>query len=71
MGTVGTLIIWNIVAIGVISLIAGLVTGTFSSRGEKMLAGGFASLWVGNLLFALSVVGWVIYVVAHFVQKFW
>ena len=67
----GTLIIWNIVAIAVISLIAGLVTGILSSRGEGMITGGFASLWVGNLLFALSVVGWVIYVVAHFVQKFW
>ena len=67
----GTLIIWNIVAIVVISLIVGVVTGIFSSRGEGMLTGGFASMWVGNLLFALSVVGWVIYVVAHFVQKFW
>lgn len=68
----GTLIIWNIVAIVAISLIVGLVVGTLGSeRGEGLVTGGFASLWMGNLLLGLSITGWVIYVIAHFVQKFW
>lgn len=67
----GTLIVLNIVAIIVVALIVGLLIGLTTQRGEGLVTGGFASLWVGNLLLWFSVVGWIIYVAAHFIQKFW
>jgi len=37
----------------------------------KTLIGGFFGIWVLWMLFCLAVLGGVIYVAVHFIQKYW
>lgn len=60
----GTVIALNVVVI-VLFMIAG------AAIGDRRMGAGFGA-WAGFLLsFNLSVLAWAIYVLAHFLGKFW
>ena len=66
MFSILTLVIINVVVILVLATIVGTIAG--EGDAVESFGAGFVTAWV---LGSISLTGWFLYVVAHFVAKFW